>query len=81
MNRTHAIVHAITQVLDEYFNRAPESTKMEFITMKGFDLLSLQVSHQILSHNFDQSNYIAEQVHNVIRANDSITINSARRQD
>ena len=49
--------------------------------MKGFDLLSLQVSHQILSHNFDQSNYKAEQVHNVIRANDSITINSARRQD
>jgi len=40
------------QVLDEYFNRAPEATKMEFIAMKGFDLLAWQVSHGNLFTNF-----------------------------
>ena len=48
-------MHYSLQVLDEYFNRAPESTKMEFIAMKGFDLLAWQVSYKLSSQNFDQS--------------------------
>ena len=51
--RVRACVYAFTtmivQVLDEYFNRAPESTKLDFITMKGFDLLAWQVSHDLFS--------------------------------
>ena len=39
--------HMTSQVLGEYFNRATEATKMDFITMKGFDLLGSQVTNTI----------------------------------